>query len=142
MKLSSIQIIALAKMLDKKTVAAAREQLSVGVYEVDFDTNTSGTFEVFADFEKRQTNTIDWMGLFALAMSKLNGTTVEAVVNEYEESGVDKGDIKDTVQGKVDNLRAKTYKTNKGQVRTAITYDLVEVEVEAPAKAKADKVNV
>jgi len=140
MELSAIQIVALAKMLDKKVVDTAREKLSVGVYEVDFDTNTAGTYEVFADFEKRQTNTVDWMGLFALAMSKLNNTTVEAVVAEYEEKGVDKGEIKKTVQSKVDSLRDATYKTNKGQVRTKLTYKVVEkVEVEAPAKTK--KVN-
>jgi hypothetical protein len=125
-ELSAVEVVAVSKMIKTAVTSKASKNLAVGVHEVNALIRVQGSIKVGEDFEKRQTNTIDWMGLTAFALSKLNGVTIESLIAEYEANGVPKADIKKVAQDKVDDLRGTTWKTNNGPVTTDLQYEAVE----------------
>jgi len=125
---NAIETVAIAKMVKKGELDSSRDLLSAGEYEIDCLVHIQGIMKVGEDFEKRQTNKIDWIGLTALALSKLNGVTVESLIAEFEKSGVDGSIIKKQAQEKIDALRDSTMITSKGAVTTKLTYEIKEAE--------------
>ncbi len=62
------------------------ERPAVGEHQLDakFLVELTGKMTVGEDYEQHATNKIDWMNLFAFALSKLNGQTVKSLVEEFE----------------------------------------------------------
>jgi hypothetical protein len=125
--LSAVETMALATVIESKIKSAARDEIAVGVYDVNTLVRISGQVKVGEDYPKPQVNKIDWIGLVAVALSKLNGVTVEALVEEYEMlDGVNLKDIKDSAQAKIDLLKGKTMQMDRGRVTTNLTATMVE----------------
>ena len=136
---NAIELTAIDKMVKTANGKEARNLLSVGTHPVNCLVRIEGTIKVGEDFEKKQTNKLDWIGLCALALSKLNGVTVESLVAEFEKNGVDGKVVKKLAQDKIDVLREKTWQTTKGAVTTQLEYTIEAVEeateeVEAPTE--------
>jgi hypothetical protein len=125
---NAIEITAIDKMIKTASGKEARNLLSVGTHPVDCLVRVKGTIKVGEDFEKKQTNKLDWIGLCALALSKLNGVTVESLIAEFEANGVDGKTIKKQAQEKIDALRDTTWQTTKGAVTTQLNYTIEAVE--------------
>jgi len=137
---NAIEITAISKMIKKAVLDSSRDLLSVGIHPVNCLVRIDGTIKVGEDFEKRQTNKIDWIGLTALALSKLNGVTVESLIAEFEKNGIDSKDVKKQAQAKVDALRDSTMQTSKGAVTTQLEYTIETTEVVTEATEATEKV--
>jgi len=125
---NAIEVTAIDKMVKTAIGKEARELLSVGIHPVNCLVHIEGTIKVGEDFEKKQTNKIDWIGLTALALSKLNGVTVESLIAEFEANGIDGSTIKKQAQEKIDALRESTMQLTKGAVTTQLDYTIEAVE--------------
>jgi hypothetical protein len=83
--LSPVAIIALSKMLTKKVIDDARDQLEAGEQDVELVLHLRGTIEIQDDADVMQVNRLDPMMLFQIAMDKLNGVSIDSVVAEASE---------------------------------------------------------
>jgi len=125
--LSAVETIALSTVVASKVKSAARNEIGPGIHEVNTLVRINGQIKVGEDYPKPQVNKIDWIGLLAVALSKLNGVTVESLIEEYETSdGVNLKAIKDAAQAKVDDLKGKTMQMDRGRVTTNLTAEAVE----------------
>jgi hypothetical protein len=96
---------------------------SVGNHRIDakFLVELTGKMTVGEDYEQHATNKIDWMSLFAFAVSKLNGQTVKSLVEEFEKANdfsINEKRIKKSAQEVVDGIRGKTKEMFNGKVNT------------------------
>ena len=75
-------ILALSRMLSEKVVNDARDQVEAGEHDVELVLHLRGTIEVEEDSSVAQVNRLDPMMLFQIAMDKLNGQSIDAIVAE------------------------------------------------------------
>ena len=135
-KFTNEQLVAIAKLVDDKSFKAASGQLPVGPYEVDFVLRVHGTFNKGKDYEQKYVAKADPWGLLALALSKLNGVTVESLVAEHlrlKEAKTD-GDqrLKERADEAIQKVKAPTYQVANGKVSSvqieAVGIPVVSVE--------------
>jgi len=125
----SLPLLVAAKALQSTTlrprVAEAREAIAPGQYRVETTVRISATCSVGEDFRRRQTQTVPWQELFALALSKLNGVTAESLVREFMTAGAPAtAEIKQQVTEAIEAIRGTTWEEQRGMVR------LTDLEVE------------
>ena len=80
--LEPIQVLALAKALTDSVADAARKQILPGQYRVEFDVRVSETLTVGADYEQHIVAKADPWYLLKVALDKLNGVSLDALVAE------------------------------------------------------------
>lgn len=85
-----------------------------GVYDVDFTAHIRGRVTVRADTKMRAAQKAKPWALLAVAMSKLNGVTIEALVREAENAP--EAEIKARVQEALENIKGATVVTRRGDV--------------------------
>lgn len=107
-------------------VAQARAATAPGSYRVEATLRVSATCTVGEDFDRRRTQSVPWQDLFALALSKLNGVTAEALVREaLATEHKAPAALKEQVATAIEQIRGTTWERQSGAVRLS---DL-EVEV-------------
>ena len=114
----------------KKEKNEARKGLTLGDHEVNCLVRVQGSIRVGADITKTVPARIDWTGIACLALSKLNGVTMESIVQEYLNSDDFSADVKDMKkrgEDAIETLKATTVKTTNGQVTTKLSYESVEL---------------
>jgi hypothetical protein len=75
-------ILALSKMLTKKVIDDARDQVAAGDYEIEAVVHLGGDLSVEDDSETLQVNKLQPMLLLKIAMDKLNRVSIESLVAE------------------------------------------------------------
>ena len=119
--------LAAAKAVDTKSAKLAREAVDAGTHAVDFLLRIRGTFKVGEDYEQRLVAKVDFAALFAVALSKLNGVTVDALVREALEA--DPGEIKQ-IKAKaaeaLESIKAPTMSACRGKVTTDLEFEVIE----------------
>lgn len=83
--LSPAAIVALSKMLSDTIIDNARDQLEEGDYPVEVVLHLRGEVNVDSDSETLQVNRLQPLLLLKLAMQKLNGVSIDALVGEAAE---------------------------------------------------------
>jgi len=129
--MNTIHKMAVAKVVKSKDEKSASTALESGEYTVDFLVRVMGSFRKGEDFEKTMPNTIKWPLLVALLGSKVNQTTLDAVLREYAAAS-DSGEFdklaqqtKDKVQHVVDELKGTTKKMVTGPVTSTLVAEIV-----------------
>lgn len=74
--------LALCKLFGEKEVTKARAMIRAGKYEIDEIIHVKGNLSVGEDYETTSVQKLNPWTLFLIAMNKLNGTTIEAIVDE------------------------------------------------------------
>lgn len=106
--------LALAKAFDEP-----KNRPTPGEYRVDTLVRIVGTVKVGEDYEQTVTASIPWQRLFEVALSKLNGVTIESIVRDALDSK-ESPEIKEAVQNAVSKLKAGAIRECKGKVTTNI----------------------
>lgn len=83
MNLSPIQILAIAKAVKPAQATKSSKGLSVGSHDFSVTVTISGTLNKGEDYEQNVPAKADSWGLLALALSKLNGVTVESLTKDF-----------------------------------------------------------
>jgi len=79
---TDLDAVALAKVVSEEAYKAASAGLTVGKHEVDVTVRIVGTIGKGADYEQKVVAKADPWGLLAVALSKLNGVTVDSLTRE------------------------------------------------------------
>lgn len=126
---SNEQRIALAKLISDKEFKAASANVSPGDHAVDFLLRVSGQFTKGADYDQRISAKADAWGLLALALSKLNGVTVESLVREWVGFAPENAnEIKAQATKALGKIKADTYTSCTGKVSSVkLAVELVPV---------------
>jgi len=135
MALTSEQIIAVSKVVKDKIAKDASKEVAPGRYDVDLLVRVFGSFKKGEDFQQKITARINFALLAALALSKVNQTTRDNIVEDFimtmgrtEESPehaklIDQ--IKDDIQPKLNVIKAMTVATMSGKISTDLTAEVV-----------------
>lgn len=121
----SIEALAIAKVISDKQLKEFRADLSAGKYAVDFLARISGGLNVGEDYDQNIVAKADPWKLLAVALSKLNGVTVESIVREAEVDALDTEDIERRAKTAIAAIKAGTVTVCRGKVTT--TLDVVIV---------------
>lgn len=82
--MKNTEIVALSKVLKKKAVDAAREELPVGDHEIDMTVQLTGTLSVSEDYDKAATASLLNQDFFLLVL-KNSGVTRDAAAKAIAE---------------------------------------------------------
>jgi hypothetical protein len=117
-EMNPVEALALKKVTATK---AQREEVSPGVHTGTFLAEISYELTVGEDYEQRIVAKADPWLLFATAMSKLNGVTVESIVREAMESGLDAKAVKKSASEAMQAVKEPTMTQCKGKVTGDVT---------------------
>jgi hypothetical protein len=125
LRTKSLAKAAMAKL--GKLTSDDRAALTVGDHEVDVVVRIKGKVNVQADVATHQVNLIDAWALLKLALDKLNGVTVESIVDEAlsaMENGdeLDDGGLKAFTMLHLERLERITHKVRSGAVSFTGSY--------------------
>ena len=119
-------LLALSKLLAGDShKKACRKAVNEGVFDIDHTIRISGTMKVSGDHQAVIYTAVPWAKVLGVALSKLNGVTLESVVREALSGDCDEDAIKESAQAAVDKVMGSTKKPRKGKV----TYDFDVSEV-------------
>ena len=115
--LNAATLAALAKILGE-AASATRDNLAVGEHTVDerVTIDVAGLVKVGEDFEQRVVGKADPWLLLGVALSKLNGVTIESIVAEALDGNLNGKDIKAKADAAVAAVKAPTVTACKGKV--------------------------
>lgn len=119
--LSAIEQVALSKAVKATTIEA-------GNYDVDFTVRVKGSITKGEDYESRVTQSASPWKILAVALSKLNGITIESLVKESEAGEIDTSDLAKRADDAIGSLKESTLKTCSGKTTAKITVEVVEVD--------------
>lgn len=115
------EVLAIAKVIKEATEKAARKETHPGEYPVDFSIRIAGSIKVGEAYEQRIVAKADAWQLLAIALSKLNGVTVDSIVKEALACTLDPVSIKEQAEKAIQSLKAPTATTCMGKVTTQLT---------------------
>lgn len=116
--MKAIEALALKKLTATK---AQREEVEAGSYSGTVLVEVAYNLNVGEDYESHIVAKADPWLLFATAMSKLNGVTVESIVREALESGLDAKEVKASASEAMASVKAPTLTSCKGKVTGKVT---------------------
>ena len=104
--------------LPKKIADASRDALAAGTaYSVDLLVRATGTLNIGPDETKTHWAAVPWEAMLAVALSKLNGVTVAALLREVAANGhPDAERIKAEAAAAAKDIIGGTVKTFRGKV--------------------------
>ena len=124
--LNAATLAALAKILGE-AASATRDNLAVGEHTVDerVTIDVAGLVKVGEDFEQRVVGKADPWLLLGVALSKLNGVTIESIVAEALSAELNGKDIKAKADAAVAAVKAPTVTRCRGKVTTKVAGSVV-----------------
>ena len=128
--MENLEIVAVAKAISDRTkkFTEAREAVGAGEYAVDFMVHVTGGIKVGDDYEQVCAPEADPWGLLAVALSKLNGVTLAAIVTEHLDADADTiKEVKAKAKEALAAIKEPTRKPYKGKVTTSLVVESVTV---------------
>ena len=110
--LTAVEILALSKL----SAGGARAEVAPGSYAGSVTVTVDYNLNVGEDYEQRIVGKAQPWDLLAIALSKLNGVTVESIVREALGADVDATEIKAQAQAAMASVKAPTLTACKGKV--------------------------
>ena len=119
-------ILAAAKAVGRAMLTDARDAVEVGVHDIDVLVRITGSLRVGEDYEQQLAAKADPWGLLAVALSKLNGVTLAALVREAQEAAPDNARaIKQRAQEALASVKAPTLSPCRGKVTTDLEIEIM-----------------
>ena len=131
--------VGLAKGIKGSIVKQASSELGAGTYTIDELIRVQGTVRKGEDAEQVIHMKCDTWNILAVALSKLNGVTVESIVREaigYDEDEVTA--IKEQAKVALDKIKAPAKEMTAGKVTTKLTFSVVGLKQEKVASKVAE----
>lgn len=122
----NIKSLVLASLVKDEERKRASSNTLAGSYNFDFTVRVRGALSKGEDFEKKIPAKADAWGLLALAFSKLNGQTIESLVNEWVAFSPKNADeIKKQAEEAISKIVADTSTVCNGVVKVVSTIEVV-----------------
>ena len=133
--MENAQIVAVAKAVKDKVCKEAGKELDAGRYEVDLLVRVLGSFTKGEDFNQKLTAKINFTLLAALALSKVNQTTRDNIVEDFimamgrsdtsDEHAKLIDQIKGEIQPKLNEIKEMTITKMSGKITTDLTTEVI-----------------
>ena len=121
----AIDILAVSKAIKDAAAKAARSEITAGEYAVDTTVRITGTVKVGEDYTQQIVGKADVWALLAVVMNKVNGVTLESVVEEALNGGADTADLKARVDAAMMTIKGETETACKGKVTTKLNAEII-----------------
>ena len=122
--LNPAEVKALSALVDKEVATEASGKMAVGDHQVDFVVRVSGVLRKGKPCEQRYVAKAEPWLLLAVALSHLNGVTVESIVTEALTAKSDLvDDLKDRADKAIQAVKADTWQTRQGSVTTVLSVE-------------------
>ena len=121
--MESLQTLALAKVIKEKAEKEASAAMMVGEHMIDFTVRVQGSIKKGEAYEANIAQKAEPWKLLALALSKLNGMTIDAIVREAELAVLEDEKIegiKDAAQVAINQIKGMTKGICSGKVTTKL----------------------
>ena len=134
--MNAIQTLAIDRLVADKAAKEARKRVAPGTYVADFWIHITGGMEVGEDYSRRVTQKAKPWDLLAVALSHLNGVTVQSLVREAMTADVEKvKDIKARAETAVVALKGTTESVCSGRIKADLKAEVVENAMTIPRAA-------
>lgn len=110
--LTAIETLALSKL----SAGTSRDEIGPGEYSGSVTVTVDYSLKVGEDYEQRIVSKADPWTLLAVALSKLNGVTVESIVREAEAGTIKGAEIKKAADAALAAMKEPTITACKGKV--------------------------
>jgi len=124
----ALETIALGKALSDAAYAGANKVLPAGKHEIDLTVRIQGTINKGESYNQQIVEKAEPWSLLAVALSKLNGVTVESLVKEALAGGPEVAAIKEQANSAIKAIKGTTSTTCAGKVTAKLTVTTVEVK--------------
>jgi hypothetical protein len=125
--MNPVETIAIAKVAGKKAEKDARKRVTTGTHDTDFWLHIFGQVEVGDDYVRRVPQKACPWNLFAVALSHLNGTTIESIVREALNADPELvAAIKARADKAVAAIKGMTETTCSGRVKTDLAVEVTQ----------------
>ncbi len=134
--MNAIETLAIEKLVGEKAVKEARTQTTPGMYFADFWVHVTGGMEVGDDYIRRVPQKAKPWDLLAVALSHMNGTTVESIVREAltADPKMVKA-IKSKAEAAVVALKGTTETTCSGRIKADLKAEVMATTTALPKAA-------
>jgi hypothetical protein len=127
MALTSIQQAAIHKVVSADKYKDANGEIQPGEYPIDLLVRITGALKKGEKYEAAIHWSVDWCGLFAVALSKLNGVTVESIVREFcATEEVKTEEIKAQAEEAINTVKGTTMQECNGKLSGKVFAEIVE----------------
>lgn len=118
--------LATAKSIDDKVYRVLSSDLPPGAYPIDCTIHLVGALKKGEPFNQRIAAAADPWALLAKAMSKLNGVTLEALVQEaLAVDGDEASAVKDAANAALQRIKDATERTLSGKLSGSVVWELL-----------------
>jgi Glu-tRNA(Gln) amidotransferase subunit E-like FAD-binding protein len=119
-------VLAVSKAITKAMEDNAREAIATGKHPIDTIVHIKGTITVGEQFEQRIVAKAEPWTLLAIALSKLNGHTIESIVQEALNKEIDIEVIKERAAKAIQAIKAPTVTQCNGKVTSKLVINEIE----------------
>jgi hypothetical protein len=120
-ELTAAQIVAITKAIPAKVVTKAKADLGVGDHDVDVTVRVTGSIKRGLDYSQKIVAKADPWLLLGVALSHLNGVTVDSIVREALTADPELvKSLKKTAQTALDAIKAPTDTDCSGKVTAKV----------------------
>jgi len=116
--MNAVEAVALSKF----KLNGERDQVEPGEYDINMIVRVRGSVKVGEDYEQNVVASAEPWALLAVALSKLNGTTISSIVREAENGGIDSEAVKREANAAIQTIKEKTKRPMKGKVTSKLTF--------------------
>ena len=123
---NTIVPIALAKAIAEKDYKSLSAELPAGVHHIDVTVHLKGTLKKGLPYESAVAAAIDPWSLLHRALSKLNQTTIDSLVEEaLKSTPAEAEEVKVKAKKAIERLVAATTRTMPGKITTQVEWSVV-----------------
>ena len=127
LNLTAIQQAAINKVVSAEAYKTANGEIQPGEYPIELLVKITGTLKKGEKYSQPIHWSVDWCGLFAVALSKLNGVTVESVVREFcATEEVDTAAIKTQAEEAVNTVKGTSMQECNGKLSGKVFAEIVD----------------
>lgn len=124
--LSAIETLALSKAVKEAAEKEARKGAAVGEHTVDMTVRVVGSIKVGEDYVQNIVAKAQPWALLAVALSKLNGVTIDAITREAEAIAAGEVEaVKENAEKAIAAIKNTTTSVCKGKVTTKLAVERV-----------------
>jgi len=125
--MNALTKVAISKAVREAAYSAAVKEIEVGTHPLNVDVRLQGTITRGEDYEQQIVEKADPWGLLAVALSKLNGVTIESLVREVTgETEAKVTEIKEAAKKAMEVVKGKTMTSCNGKVTASLTVEVIE----------------
>jgi hypothetical protein len=127
LNLTAIQQAAINKVVSADAYKTANGEITPGEYPIDLMVRITGALKKGEKYQAAIHWSVDWCGLFAVALSKLNGVTVESIVREFcAKEEVDTAAIKVQAEDAINTVKGTAMQECNGKLSGKVFAEIVD----------------